>query len=283
MFGEGWSKGRLGLVVLVASASGALAVGAGACAPDEKLAPTQTAPPDDAGPPVDAGPDAPSETPIRKVMTRNPLGATPTNLLADGDFELSVVSNGQAGGQYAWNGFGSDNSRIAFVGETGGLCRSGLRCAHMKKGQLLLGRGTAAPDKAALDASIWIKPLGLDADPPSNEVCKNLATVYLIRCDTGVIGMSLKSASEPDADGWCESSIEGANGSNLAVCMYLEMKSEALVDQATLSPSSKTSNLASLEPAPPEDQVRTSAIADILRRQMRFDDGKAPREAEAPH
>ena len=71
----------------------------------------------------------PPEPRIRTVETRNPWGGALGNLFVDGDFEFSVVLQGSSP-QAGWFAF-SNNGQGYVRGETGGLCKSGMRCAVM--------------------------------------------------------------------------------------------------------------------------------------------------------
>jgi hypothetical protein len=200
------------------------------CTDQETIAPLDAgagdAGPGDGGPPTDAGPI------VRTVEIRNPFGSEPKNLLADGDFEWSV--SGGTGSQFAWlsynaAGTGGVVTRI----ETGGLCRSGLRCAVMDGSTVMLLRGAAAPNMKAMTASIAIKP--------SKGATCNSVRVIALPCDTLLAPqVQLKAAVQPETDGYCLST--GAMpGTTSAVCFYVDAvglgTKTALVDDAKLLPS----------------------------------------------
>ncbi|MBW2528823.1 MAG: hypothetical protein JRI23_31900 [Deltaproteobacteria bacterium] len=65
----------------------------------------------------------------RTVMTRNPWGGPPGNLVVDGEFELSVTPSG---GQTGWRAFHFSGGLRELQVETGGVCRGGLRCALLQ-------------------------------------------------------------------------------------------------------------------------------------------------------
>src|SRR5690606_37838607 len=120
--------------------------------PDETLnplgaQPTSTATTD----PSEGG--APPEGPhVRDVVIRNPFGGPSDNLLADGDFELSIVPEGNSG-QYGWIAFKQSGAEQPLLAETGGLCKSGLRCGRLPKRSIVFGRGTSAANEAPHRAS----------------------------------------------------------------------------------------------------------------------------------
>ncbi len=266
------------LLVGVSVAAGALFALAPGCSSHERLDPIGGAV---TVADVDAGaPDAPTpepETPIRQVITRSPFGGPPDNLLADGDFELSIVPTSQVGGQYAWNAFDSAGTPIALQSETGGTCRSGIRCGAAKKGAQLLGRGTAAPNGGKVDASIWLKPLGALAAGDPAKACKAAANVYLVKCDTFDILATLKAADAPNDTGWCEY-YASSNGSPQAICMFIDVQGDVLADSAKVLPSLATKSAITPYSLANGEGDRLRALGTIVRRRMRFDRGATPSE-----
>jgi hypothetical protein len=213
----------------------ALAAAACGCGDAEPLsplaAPKQEQPPGpaDAGtpPPTDAGPVE------RRVILRNPLGGPPGNLLADGDFELSVQGEGQTS-QVGWRGFtnsGEKNIRL----ETGGLCRTGLRCAVLEPNSYMYGRGAAASGGKGHLASVWMKP-------PPEQPC-DVASVTLVSCDTIQTFKVLLHPELPDETGWCEFSAalpEKDTGVCILVMAHLGATETALFDSAAVVPDDGT-------------------------------------------
>ena len=124
---------------------------------------------------VDAGADAAADAGVdasppdagtvkRTVMTRSPFGGPAGNLLVDGDFEMSTVP--QAGAQLGWRAFALDGKTPVNINtETGGLCRSGLRCAVVDPTMQILIRGASAAQGKGNMASGWAKV-------PSGAYCK---------------------------------------------------------------------------------------------------------------
>lgn len=206
----------------------------GACAGDaEKLAPVG-AEPADAGP--DAAPPPPppdAGTLKRAVMTRNPFGGPAGNHLIDGDFELSTAP--YAGGQYGWRGFSKDGSQPLDVAtETGGLCRSGLRCAVMASKTLHLLRGAAAQGKGNA-VSGW-------ARLPAGAPC-GMVRPLLIECDTFTVHKPLVAAKKADESGWCSYATTLAEKGS-ATCVYIDNTlpagDTALLDAFVLGPDDGT-------------------------------------------
>lgn len=224
-------------------------------------------------------PEPPKGTPIRSVQTRSPWGGVEGNLFVDGDFEFSVVIEGSQpqSGWYAFGDFGRGNLR----GETGGLCKSGLRCAAMPDDQVLFGQGTAARGSAMV-AGLWAKlPAGYD--------CSAIA-YDILRCSSFFSVAQIPPVSEqPDADGWCEYRgmvPEQPSGA----CAYIENTlaegEVALIDLATLLPAATAEKMQPGRKAergrtvPKARAARGRAIAEAVRRQRRFgapnSDGKRP-------
>lgn len=163
---------------------------------------------------------------LRTVETRNPFGVPAHNLMADGDFELSTSAGD--GGQYGWRSFGSDG-QSSLLTETGGLCRTGLRCGVLRAGSVLYGTATAAPGGAGHQLTVHTKP----KDPAVG--CKSVMSAYILYCSAFNPLEVLDTDEEPDADGWCRHSIDFPPG-NRAPCLYLEANQDALIDSAVLLP-----------------------------------------------
>lgn len=243
----------------------ALALIATAACGEEELSPVPTASatvePPDAGPTGGSPPVGPR---VRDVFVRNPFGGPLQNLLADGDFELSIVPSQAAGGQYGWIALSPNgSSAIGMNGETGGLCRTGLRCGRVGANNLLFGRGTAAPGMVGHHASIWMKPLGeVSPDKPCG-----VATVMILGCDAFDIKKTLKAADAPDAQGFCE--IAGdVVGSRSALCFYVEVGGvDVLADSATLLPLPEDASPPPPSPveADPATLARIARVRDYVR------------------
>ncbi len=209
---------------------------------------------------------------VRDVFMRNPMGSPPENLFVDGDFELSIVPEEATGGQYGWLTFSAGGSPKTLVGETGGICRSGLRCARVDAGRLLFGRGAAAANDAEMQVSIWVK--ALEAPPNPEDPC-DLGLFLMVACDTFEQLRTLGPADAPDAQGWCELSAE-MDGQKQSVCLYSDLLVDILVDNATLLPTPQ--GQVNPLPAPmraeavqtPAQHARMSNLREVLRRRTLF-------------
>jgi hypothetical protein len=227
--------------------------------------------PDDAGitPPVDAG------RVKRTVFTRNPMGGPVGNLLADGDFELSTQS--YPGSQVGVRGFSETGSgEVLIKTETGGVCKSGLRCALFESHTVLFFNGTSAGSEVGLALSVWVKP-------PPEQSC-SVASISAVSCDTLVfLGSVPAPAQGADPDGWCQ--FKGTmSPQRSAVCVYmsntLQGADRMLVDAATLVPDDGTFAPFQSSKATPELEARLTRLGEHLRRTRQF--GKPARMQAKP-
>jgi hypothetical protein len=238
----------LAALVPAPAALGAFA-GCGA-SEDVDPVPVPTAAPE---PTPDAGPGPTGSPPKRTLLWRSPASGPANNLLFDGDFELSISPGG---GQYGWRMFNAaGTTELAMAAETGGLCRSGLTCARFEKGQLLFGRGTAAPGGKGHVMSLY-------ARLPDGVACKEI-DLLAVDCDTFEVRKI--AGTGPDLDGgFCH---YGATFGPVvgAVCFYvsntLDPGQVAVLDAAVLAPNDGTVPLQ----ATPEGALDAEALATMAR------------------
>jgi hypothetical protein len=225
------------------------------------------------GEPTGGAPPQPGPK-VRDVYQRNPFGVPLDNLLADGDFELSITRQGT--GQYGWRLI--HNGDLApMPAETGGICKSGLRCGRIDSNDILYATGTTAPGEAEHHASIWLKAL---EEPPDPKAPCELADVFIFRCGANDVIESLEPAPLPDQDGWCQYQAD-VESSKVAICMYVDVgSSDVLVDNAVLvAAPSKSKSPPPPSPAPPKVKMRPggaerfAAVIDLIRRTRRFGSG----------
>lgn len=231
----------------------------------------------DAGTTVDAGSDAaPPPPPVdagtrkRTVMTRAPFGGAPGNHLIDGDFEFSTVPH--AGGQLGFRAFTADgNGEVDLATETGGLCRSGLRCAVFEPKTILFLRGASADGKGHV-ASGWVKPSG-------DSACSKVRPI-LITCDTFNVLKPLSAATGKGEDGWCHYTA-AIGAQSLATCVYVESTlptgATALVDAFVLGPDDGTVQPLAAESWVPEEStvMALENMREAIRRTLPL--GRRPR------
>jgi hypothetical protein len=195
----------------------------------------------------------------RTVETRNPFGEIPGNLLIDGDFEWLALPEGwdvQAG----WYAF-RDSGREYIRTETGGLCRSGLRCGVIEAGDVFFGRGTAA-NGTGMQISAWLKP-------PPGKACA-FATVTVVPCNFNGSGTDIDAeGAEPDDLGWCHYRAEGLAESFQSICVLVETtmvgEQRALIDAVALLPDPTTTAQRRMRPLSPARQERYGRVARKVR------------------
>ncbi len=204
----------------------------------------------DAEPPREAGPVK------RLVFDRSPFGNLEHagDLLMDPDFEWSTGA-----GQTGWVAMSADGQERVDV-ETGGLCRSGLRCVRIAGSSALYGRATGATSGAA-KLLLWAKVPG--------SAC-GIVNIYVVRAMTyGVVLDAPVSpvTDAPDANGWCR--FEGtAPPQPEALGVYVELKPTilntwAILDDASLQPADGMSAL-SVARAQPVDKATQQRVRDRL-------------------
>ena len=208
---------------------------------------------------------------VRTVERRNPLGDLLGNLLVDGDFEYAALIEG-ATPQAGWYAFGNSGRRHVRT-ETGGICRTGLRCGVLERNVFLYGRGTAA-NGTGMVASVSAKPPGDDC---------SVIQAALVRCGSGGSVGSLDPTGGPDKHGWCtyKAHIGPSNGS---LCLFVEGDlangETALIDTAVLLPDNGTAPRQVMKPLSAARSARYRKIARRVRALLPL--GVAPKRQLAP-
>jgi hypothetical protein len=202
------------------------------------------------------------------------------------------------GDQFGWTTYtGDGTTQLIAPNETGGLCKSGLRCAVFQSGTLMLLRAVAASLGRPMVMSIAAKP--------APDVSCSTLGARIIRCDNSTWNGSLATDNLRDADGWCTYQASLA-AMDQAPCLYLTNSLPAgdsmLVDDARLVPSDGSAEPHSLSmgetpkppaqpvtmgetPKPPaqpaeavvaspEETERMQTLMGFVRRRMRF--GRPP-------
>jgi hypothetical protein len=219
-------------ILLPAAAAAALA----ACGPSEELNPvpvstTSSSSSTGGAPPGTGGGGAGGSVPHmdgglkkRSLEQRNPFGnvAETENLLWDGDFEWSSAFSDQ----YGWlsgppYSYAFDNVRV------GVMCRSGLKCAAIKKNKAILGIGVASQGNK-LYASFWAHLTQGTCD----QVEANVASVF----DPGEADAPVAPVSmTPDDRGWCHyESVVDARVHKPFLFIVNKTPDEIIVDDAVL-------------------------------------------------
>jgi hypothetical protein len=195
------------------------------CTSDEKASPPAPALTTEAGVPAPA-------SPTRTVGHRNPFGDAfqSDNLMVDGDFELTGRTDGI---QEPWFVYTTSPQTLNF--DTGGHCRSGIRCAVIVPNDILIGQ-MASPASENFVIRAYVKPeSGHCAD----------AQVFVFDVITSALSASALSTTQlPGDDGWCF--FEGQSPALVyqQPALYIQItpngKSKTLVvDQVSVLPASK--------------------------------------------
>jgi hypothetical protein len=175
---------------------------------------------------VDAGP------PKRTVMMRNPFGnvAETENLLWDGDFEwYSPFSD-----QYGWlSGASAGALDFAFADvKLGAVCRSGIRCAWLRKKYVIAGLAVASAGNK-LEVSFWAH-LAMGACAKVAGTLTDFASLEGFPvADPDV--MIHPVAADPDAAGWCHyDAVVDARKDKPALFISNGTGGDVLVDDAVI-------------------------------------------------
>jgi hypothetical protein len=225
--------------------------------PDVWIAPKPDAAADTAAPDsgLDAGPV------LRTVESRPTFGdLDPTNLLHDGDFELSGLDTMQ----YPWLGLEQKQIRI------GPACRSGLRCVSLRPGEYAAGT-FVWPSSKKVTVSFFGHPTGQD--------CAVEGTGLVLALDAEPNDPSLQpvriaAATPAPVDGWCryEQTIDvppdpGYHFWALLVAARSKATDSSVFDQASIRIAQGTGSASSAVAAPIADDVRQLLVE--ARRELR--------------
>ncbi len=191
-----------------------LLIACGKSEPTDGIAPPVPTQSIDSGSPTDI---------VRTVSFRNPLGDDlhPDNLMLDGDFELTGRS-----GQTPWVAASGNGSGLTLDYETGGHCRSGIRCGHMPAGSLLLGY-LATPPTGKLYVRVWGKP--------EAEKCSDLTVALFDSTANQTLGSAVSQALTPDDTGWCLYEAVLPSLPLHAPVLYLRAKEQGVTIDAALA------------------------------------------------
>ncbi len=259
------SIGAAALVAALAGCGGGESLsprdGAIAVTPDAS-APTPDAGGEDAGADVpDASAPADAGAKKREVFERNPFGnvAARDNLLWDGDFEWSSAFSDQ----YGW--INVPITSLTFTGvRVGPECRSGLKCAAVKKGGGLVGIAVTSRGQE-LAASVWAKPTSANASPPS---CTKITALLTSNGGTDADAVLPPDADAPDASGWCHFAVIAPPRSDKPY-LYLQNDTgaELVVDDAVIvrAPVEKVHTLEIRPPTQDEVAAHATLVAELAK------------------
>jgi len=220
---------------------------------------------------TDAGVPAPVSPP-RTVGHRNPFGDVlqADNLMADGDFELTGRND-----QAPWYTFDS-TGQITLNYDTGGHCRSGIRCAVIANGQQLVGY-MASPAQSDLEVRAYAKP--------DSGRCGDVMIVVIDLANQSTQSVIHAASSSPDDNGWCLFMESATNLAYQQPMLYVELQSQKtksmLVDQVSVLPVGEApAHKAAVRPPPPpaETLARVAFVTDWIRRHRIY--GRPPAAAD---
>ena len=215
---------------------------------------------------VDAGPDAQTivdASVVRTVEIRNPFGDTtsPSNLMIDGDFELTGRSE-----QMPWVTFtNSGQSTLDYA--TGGKCKSGVRCASIASGTELIGY-FASPKTGSMNATLWVRP--------DSGKCTDVQVVALdLDNQSSQPAAQLSVTNQDPNTGWCNFGGSIPNMAEQQPVLYVSLADNvagnALIDDGVILPADGTSSFTrQLVMLTPQKRARVKFIGDWIRAHRKF-------------
>ncbi|MEO6573778.1 MAG: hypothetical protein ABIP89_08065, partial [Polyangiaceae bacterium] len=207
----------------------------------------------------------------RTVEQRSPFGNTsyPGNLLADGDFELTGRT-----GQMPWVVFDASTSGPGTLNyDTGGLCHSGVRCAVIASGDILIGY-LSSPKKGTMDVSLWVAPLATQSGSPPPACNTVLVSIKDFNNTEG--GTDFQSDTEQPANGWCHFAGSAPNYAERSPVMWVTIagnaKSGARIDDGVVKPNAEgtAGRLPIFRKSSAAEAARVAFIGEYLRAHRRF-------------
>ena len=212
-------------------------------------------------------PAAPRFAPTRTIEQRSPFGNTtyPANLLVDGDFEFTGRTE-----QMPWILFGQGQGQTPLRFETGGRCRSGIRCALMDRGETLLGF-VASPKTVGMRVSLWVLPL--------SGVCHDVRVAMV---DLGSQEKRTEIPSETEhaaSDGWCHFSGATPNFADKEPVLFVDIDPKttmgARIDDGLVMPTDvPPGKLLAPRPLSSAELQRAAVIAEYIQTHRRY--GRPP-------
>jgi hypothetical protein len=211
----------------------------------------------------DAAVPAPAAA-TRTVGHRSPFGDAfqSDNLMVDGDFELTGRTD-----QAPWIVFTTSQQTLNY--ETGGHCRSGVRCAIIVPNDALVGY-MASPANESFEIRAYVKP--------DSGHCPD-AQIYAFDVATSAISGSASATTQtPGDDGWCFFDGQAPAIVFQQPALYVQIgpstKSKTLiVDQVSVLPVSKVPVHGIVPPPQPpsaELQKRVETAATYLRAHRKY-------------
>ena len=204
----------------------------------------------------------------RTVGHRNPFGDAfqSDNLMVDGDFELTGRTD-----QAPWTSYDPNQGPTTLNYDTGGHCRSGIRCATLAQPNVLVGY-MASPLEGKMEVKLYAKV--------SSQKCADLQ-VFAVDFETGLEDKSVNPTSQaPAEDGWCLYAGEVDNLAFQQPVLYVSLGAEVTVtiDQVSVLPMGEASVHGALPPVTPVDaatEARIAKVAAWLRQHRKYGRGGA--------
>lgn len=182
-------------------------------------------------PPITSDASAPPlAAPRRQAFHRNPFGDAfqSDNLMVDGDFELTGRND-----QAPWLVFDPSKGQQTLDYDTGGHCRSGVRCATLAPPDALIG-SFASPVELKMLVKLYAKL--------TSQHCKDLS-ILVMNIQSGDIDKSVNMvATAPAADGWCVYEGTADNLAYKAPVLYISTTNDATatIDEVSVLPLGET-------------------------------------------
>ncbi len=217
-------------------------------------------------PPVTTDAQVPiANPPTRTAFHRNPYGDVlqADNLFVDGDFELTGRTD-----QAPWIVLNS-SAQGTLNYDTGGRCRSGVRCGLIGVGDSLVGN-MSSPKTDDIEIHIYIQP--------TTQRCADASVIAIDLAQSSQGGTITSLTSAPDTDGWCHFATKVTNMAYEQPAVYITLadgaKSTTLhVDQASALPASEVP-VHGILPAPTApnaiEMARANAAAAWIRSHRKF-------------
>ncbi len=199
-------------------------------------------------------------SPPRTVGHRNPFGDVlqVDNLMADGDFELTGRSD-----QAPWTAF-DGNGQKTLNYDTGGRCRSGVRCAVIQFGDSLVGY-MASPPQSDFVVRAYVKP--------DTANCADTRVLTIDMTQQGANSTIEVTSQGPDVNGWCEFMGKASNLAFLQPVIYVEIATnrskQITIDQVSVLPVGESPIhpiTIPQTPPPAETLKRVAFITDWIRK-----------------
>ncbi|HEY1959568.1 MAG TPA: hypothetical protein VGH28_28355 [Polyangiaceae bacterium] len=196
---------------------------------------------------LDAGNPAPA-APRRMAFHRSPFGDAlqADNLMIDGDFELTGRTD-----QAPWITFDPTQGQVTLDYDTGGHCRSGIRCAVLAAPDVLVGY-MGSPMLTNIHVRAYAKV--------STGKCSDV-DIFAIDLEDNTTGKSVTAPSKtPGPDGWCvyDGDVDDDPLQQPALYVQPAAKASVTLDDVTALPIGEAP-VHGITPPPSEMDVATKA------------------------